>query len=183
MIYGRKVGLRPVEEGDLSLLLHWRNDPQVRPLFFWPFLLSASGQKGWHKALLDDPTRLHFMIVRLADNLTIGAIGLDQIDYRNQTAQLGSMIIAPSERDLGWGTDAALALMRYAFSELNLHRLCGRAYAFNTASIRGCKRGGMKEEGIARQAAFVNGQFHDVVFLAALREEWQENPPPEAFED
>ena len=173
MIIGHKIGLRPVEETDLEMLARWRNHPDTRRMFFTPFLLSLDGQKQWYERLLSNPARLQFMVVRLADGKIIGTIGLDHIDYRNQEAQAGSIIIEPEGRGQSYAVDSVTTLIGYVFSELNLHRLYARAFAFNKAALKMGERAGFRVEGIARQAAFVDGEFHDVVLQAVLREEWQ----------
>lgn len=179
MICGHQVGLRPVEEQDLPLLVRWRNDPRTRANFLTPCLLSLGSQKKWYEGLSKDPTRIQFMIVRLEDNKPIGTIGLSRIDYRNQSAENGPLLIDPSERDRGLALDAARTTVRYIFKELNLHRITLQVYAFNTASLRMVMRVGMRQEGVLRKAAFVNGEFQDVILLGLLREEWQDEGPGE----
>jgi len=175
MLIGDKVGLRPVEEGDLPLLVQWRNRPRTRIKFLAPLLLSVVGQKKWYEALLNDPTRMQFMIVRLEDNVPIGTIGLSHIDYRNQSCEPGSVIIAPSERGQHLAHDAMSILLRYIFYELNLHRAYATVLDFNRNALLGAQALGWKREGVARKAAFVNGEFHDVIYLGLLRKEWQDD--------
>lgn len=172
MIVGERVGLRAIELEDLPLLAEWRNDPCTRPYFFTPFLVSRSGQRAWYEQLLGDRTRMQLMIVHLADQRPIGTVGLDHIDLDNQSAELGSAITAPDERGKHLGPAGSRLLVSHAFCDLNLRRVYARVLAFNTASLNAGRRVGFKHEGVARQAAFVNGQFHDVIYMAILREEW-----------
>jgi len=172
MLIGDKVGLRLVEEEDLPLLARWRNAPQTRLLFFTPFMVSLAAQKKWYEALLNDPTRMQFMILRLEDNVPIGTIGLSHIDYRNQEAEISNPIIDPAESHSQWGNDAVVTLIRYAFKDLNLHRVYSHHYAFDTSSMEQAAELGFQQEVVARKAAFVKGQFHDVIMMALLKEEW-----------
>ena len=178
--YHDTIGLRPVEEEDLVLLARWRNESQTRIMFFTPFLISTSGQKKWYEALLNDHTRTQFMIVRLDNNDTIGTIGLDHIDYRNQNAELGVFIIDPSVRREHLGIAAVHALLGYGFNDLNLRRIYAKVYDFNKPVLDGCPQAGFRREGIARKAAYINGRFHDVVHIGVLREEWLSTQPGEA---
>ena len=173
MIMGDKTGLRPVEETDLELLARWRNDPQIRRMFFTPLLFSLASQRQWYKELVGSSTRMQFMAIRLSDGKTIGTVGFDNIDYRNQNAEMGSLIVDPEERRLHYGIDFAKTLIRYGFHELNLHRIYGRVFAFNNPTITAAEKVGFQVEGIARRAAFAAGEFHDVVLVAILRDEWQ----------
>jgi RimJ/RimL family protein N-acetyltransferase len=172
MIQGKRVVLRPVEERDLALLARWRNAPENRRFFFSPFPINPGGQKKWYEGLLADRSRVMFM-VDSRDGETVGVIGLDKIDWRNQEAEYGQILLDPAHRDLGYAEEAASLMVQYAFDELNLHRLYSIIYAFNQGVIRWSHVAGFKTEGVLRQAAFTGGKFHDKVIVALLREEWE----------
>lgn len=172
MIKGKRVILRPVEERDLLLLARWRNDPENRRFFFSPFLINPGGQKKWYEELLADRNRLILMI-DMVEGKTVGMIGLDKIDWRNQEAESGIFLLDPAERGQGYAEEAGMLMIEYAFNELNLHRLYAVIYDFNRGVIEMAKLFGFKQEGVLRQAAFTGGRFHDKVILGLLREEWQ----------
>lgn len=173
MLYGDKVGLRPVEEEDLPNLVRWRNDPQTRPKFYTPFLISISGQKKWYQGLLKDESRRYFIIVRLEDDVPVGSIGLHLIDDYNRDAHTGPIMIDPMQRGGRLAADAVRTLMQYAFEELNLRRLYFEFLAANQATHQLTVKLGLRHEATARKAVFVNGEFQDVIHMALLREEWQ----------
>jgi len=175
MLIGEKVGLRPVAEADLPLIARWRNHPRTRTKFLTTLLIPVSGQKKWYEKLLNDPTRIQFMIVRLEDNVTVGTIGLNHIDYRNQSFEPCALIIDPEQRGQHLGVDAIRVMLRYAFEELNLQRAASPTLPYNKSAIRWYEELGFKEEGIARKAVYINGQFHDVIHHAMLREEWHDD--------
>jgi len=170
---GKRVVLRPVEERDLALLARWRNDPHNRRFFFSPFLINPGGQKRWYEDLLADRSRLILMIDTV-EGKTVGMIGLNRIDWRNQEAESGMFLLDPEQRGQGYAEEAVMLMTNYAFEELNLHRLYAEIYDFNQGVIAMSKLFGFKEEGVLRQAAFTDGRFHDKVILGLLREEWQE---------
>lgn len=172
MIKGKRVILRPVEERDLPLLARWRNDPENRRFFFSPFLINPGGQKKWYEELLADRNRMILMIDTV-EGKTVGMIGLDKIDWRNQEAENGIFLLDPEERGKGYAEEAGMLMIEYAFNELNLHRLYAVIYDFNRGVIEMAKLFGFKQEGVLRQAAFTGGRFHDKVILGLLREEWQ----------
>jgi len=171
MIRGKHVILRPVEERDLPLLARWRNAPENRRFFFSPFLINPGGQKRWYDELLADRNRLILMVDTI-DGCTVGMIGLDKIDWRNQEAESGLFLLDPEQRGQGYAEEAALLMTNYAFDELNLHRLYAVVYDFNEGVIALCEFFGFQREGVLRQAAYSGGKFHDKVILGLLREEW-----------
>jgi ribosomal-protein-alanine N-acetyltransferase len=63
-------------------------------------------------------------------------------------------------------------MAEYAFSELGLHRLTASAFETNEASKRVLKRIGFVKEGVSRQAAYVDGDWCDLIRYGLLREEW-----------
>ena len=176
MIRGDGIGLRLVLADDLPLIESWRDDESAGAMFYSLALTSETALRNWLVALLGDPTRMRFMIQRLKDGATIGIIGLEHIDYRNQVAELAGLVIAPSERKQGWGAKALDVLLHYSFDDLNLHRLYARIYASNRAGQCVAENAGLQSEGVARQAVFYNWNYEDVVYMAILREEWNNEP-------
>lgn len=171
MIQGKRVVLRPVEERDLPHLARWRNDPENRRFFFSPFLINPGGQKQWYENLLKDRNRIILMI-DTREGQTVGMLGLDKIDWRNQEAESGIYLLDPAERGKGYAEEAGLLMIDYAFRELNLHRLYAVIYEFNRGVIAMAELFGFQREGVLRQSAFSAGKFHDKVILGLLREEW-----------
>jgi RimJ/RimL family protein N-acetyltransferase len=172
MLRGTKVVLRPVEERDLPLLARWRNDPENRKAFFSPFLVNPGAQKQWYEGVLRDGQRVMFMIESM-EGETVGTIGLDGIDWRNQQAQIGQFLLEAEQRQHGYAEDAARVLLQYAFEELNLHRLQAEVYGWNRPVIEWIKFYGFREEGVLREAVFSGGRFQDKVILGLLRADWR----------
>lgn len=173
MICGEGVGLRLVLEEDLVLLNRWQEAELADSMFYSLALLSETGLRSWFKTLLGDPNRMRFMVQRVEDGATIGILGLERIDYRNQTAELAGLVIDPAERRRGWGTKAIETLIRYGFNDLNFNRLFARIYRLNQAAHRVVEKAGFQNEGTLREAVFHNWSYEDVVYWSILREEWK----------
>jgi RimJ/RimL family protein N-acetyltransferase len=170
MIRGKRVLLRPVEERDLQVIVQWRNHPENRRFFFSPLLINPGAQKKWYEDLLADRSRIVFM-VDTPDGQTVGMMGLDRIDWRNQEAEFGMFLFDPENRGNMYAEEAGALLFDYAFEELNLHRLYAIVYAFNEGVLTMAEVAGFRREGVLRQAVFSGGKFHDKVILGMLREE------------
>lgn len=74
----------------------------------------------------------------------------------------------------GYGSDALRTLLRFAFEELNLHRVFLHVFDFNERAIRCYEKVGFRHEGRLRQARFTEGRYVDELVMAVLREEWEE---------
>jgi RimJ/RimL family protein N-acetyltransferase len=80
-----------------------------------------------------------------------------------------------SYRGKGYGVDAIMATMRYAFEELNLVRLDGSMIEYNTQSIAtycGPKLG-WREEGRKKNFFYRKGRFWDQVIVGVTREDYE----------
>ena len=58
--------------------------------------------------------------------------------------------------------------LRYAWDTLNLKRVWLTVFASNERAIASYARAGFEPEGVMRQAAFIGGEWKDVVMMAAL---------------
>lgn len=73
----------------------------------------------------------------------------------------------------GVATEAARAVVRFAFDELNLHRLVTGYYPENTASAKVLRKLGFAVEGYARDYLYINGAWHDSILVGLINENWK----------
>lgn len=62
--------------------------------------------------------------------------------------------------------------LRFAFMELNLHRVTLDVFEYNPRAIRSYEKAGFREEGRRRQLLLRNGRRWDEIEMGILREEW-----------
>jgi [ribosomal protein S5]-alanine N-acetyltransferase len=74
----------------------------------------------------------------------------------------------------GYMPEAVVALCRYAFEDLLLHRLQVSIIPRNTASRRVVEKLGLRDEGVAKRYLEINGTWEDHVRYAITAEEWAE---------
>jgi RimJ/RimL family protein N-acetyltransferase len=148
-------------------LLHRLMDDQP------PQLFSANKHKQRAEADLEPlPTSFTFTIHRLDDDRLIGFIDLAAISFQHGEGWVGMAI---GERDCwgqGYGTDALRLVLRYAFQELDLHRVSLGVFANNPRAIRSYEKAGFRFEGIERQATIREGAYYDTFYMGVLRSEW-----------
>ncbi len=125
------------------------------------------------------------------DSTPIGTIGLHSIDWEARRAEIGYWI-APERHERGYGTEAAELLVGYGFDQLGLHRIAARVFEFNDASRRLLGSVGFTEEGVHRDAEFIDvrksltistahqnaarsedGEFQDTHWYGLLEDEWR----------
>lgn len=163
-----------------GLFAKWGRDSEfVRLLDTDPArLLSVDKYKEWFEKDLVEQQKndeLFFLIRTLEEDLTIGLIGLNGIQWVHGDAWVG---IGLGEREYwgeGYGTDAMRILLRYAFEELNLHRLSLSVFEYNSRAIRSYEKAGFVIEGRVLQFLNRDGRRYDMIFMGILRDEWKES--------
>lgn len=74
----------------------------------------------------------------------------------------------------GYATEAAAAVVRYAFDVLNLHRLETSYQPENTPSGRVLRKLGFVVEGYARDYLLLGGAWSDAILVALINPSWRE---------
>lgn len=74
----------------------------------------------------------------------------------------------------GYTPEGVVAVMRYAFEELDLHRVQIAIVPRNTASRRVVEKIGVRAEGVAERYLEINGTWEDHIRFAMTSEEWDE---------
>ncbi len=96
----------------------------------------------------------------------IGAIGL-HIAKQSSFGELGYWV-SVSRWNRGYCTEAARAILAFAFGDLQLHRVQARHLTRNPASGRVMQKIGMRLEGILREAVRKWGHFEDLALYGVL---------------
>ncbi|MBE3574021.1 MAG: GNAT family N-acetyltransferase [Firmicutes bacterium] len=177
MLTGHLVHLRPVEPEDLDHFMQWVNDPEVTQYlasFSWP--LSRMAEREWvENAAKGGHSDERNLVIETLDGKYLGVIGLRHIDWRNRHAEVGIVIGNKGYWGKGYGTDALRVLARFAFDQLNLHTLTLALFADNLRARRSYEKVGFKPVGTFRQYRYLNGAYHDELFMQLLPEDLKEN--------
>jgi hypothetical protein len=171
VLQGQYVGLRAIEPEDLPTLLHWRNKPEFRRYFREYRELSSNQQQAWfEKFVIADKSTLMFAICALESGELLGACGLCYIDWVNRNADF-SIYIGHDDLyiDTRFTLDAARVMIRYAFDELQLHRLWAEVYDFDQAKKSFFIQMGFQQEGCFRDTCWTEGAWHNSVFYSLLQ--------------
>jgi RimJ/RimL family protein N-acetyltransferase len=173
MIPGKKVRLRAYREDDLKNSLAAVNNSAVTRYLQFMRPVSQHQERAWLEGTMrgEHPDSINYAI-ESTDSEYLGGVGLMHIDRRNRSAELGILIGRPEDWGKGFGTEAALLMLRHGFEELNLHRIHLRVYNYNERGTKSYVKLGFKEEGRMREAHFRHGSWHDVVFMGILAPEF-----------
>ena len=94
--------------------------------------------------------------------------------FGHATHEIG-WVISSGHQGRGYATEAARALMDFAFNKLRCHRVVATCQPENAASWRVMERLGMRREAHFRQALHQkNGMWWDEYFYALLADEYRQ---------
>ncbi|MHA2180196.1 MAG: GNAT family N-acetyltransferase [Promethearchaeota archaeon] len=175
MLKGERITLGPVKRENIDLYLKWFNDPEITQYLSMFRPMTRMMEEDWIENLKNRDDTIVFAI-NINDEISsekhIGNCGIHAIDWKNRVAEVGITIGEKDHQNKGYGTEAMEMLLTYAFKTVNLNRIQLRVYEFNRRAISSYNKIGFVEEGRMRQAVFINGEYHDVIFMSVLKEEW-----------
>jgi len=172
-IKGKVVTLRAIEEKDQDLLRDMVNDPEIEKMIGgYSFPVSSYQQMSWFESNINNQNHLR-LIIETDEDGAIGFANIVDIDWKNRSAFHGIKIANKKFRSRGIGTDTVMAVMKYAFEELQLNRLDGTIIKYNEPSRKlYCDKCGWIVEGTKRQAVFKQNEYHDELIVGILKEEY-----------
>lgn len=173
-IKGKKVTLRAIEEEDLELLREMMNDSEIEKMVGgYAFPISTKQQNDWFKSFANSQNNLRLIIETETDG-AMGLVNLLNIDWKNRTADHGLKIANKRFKSRGIGVDTVMAIMKYAFEELQLNRLNGSILEYNEMSKKlYLDKCGWEIEGVRRKAIFKRNAYHDELIVGILKEEYE----------
>ncbi len=166
-LQGKKTVLRPLGKStDLDLCLKWFNDPEVIQFVRRTLPMYEMQEEEWFNNLHKRNNNITLGIATKSESRLIGTMGLHDIEWVDRTATTGACI---GEKELwgkGYGSDAKMALLHYAFLRLNLRKIYSRVFAFNERSIRYSLKCGYEIEARLKDHVYYDGEYHDLVILS-----------------
>lgn len=121
----------------------------------------------------DEERDLFSFAIRVkADDRLIGFARLFGVEWTHGVGRGLIGIGDPNDRRRGYGGEALQMLLRYAFDELNLHRINASTFEHNAGAIDFLKRNNFVLEVTRREAIQRDGRFWDFLGFGLLRDEW-----------
>ena len=124
----------------------------------------------WISSRLAAGEQAVFAVARQSDHAFLGVIGLI-LNQTDSNAEMGYWIGKPYWNQ-GYGTEAAGAVLKYAFEQLGLNRVFAAHYRRNLASGRIMEKIGMTYEGRLRQHLKKWDNFEDMEYYGILKSEY-----------
>ncbi len=168
-----RLVLRDHEEADWEAVHRYASDPEVVRYMDWgpntedetkEFIKrSIAGQK-------EQPRKSYGLsIVLKEDDRLVGGCGINISDPNNREGWIG-YCLNRSFWGQGYGTETGIALIKFGFDQLNLHRIFALCDPANAASIHVLEKASMQREGHLRERKLRRGIWHDELLYAIISE-------------
>ncbi|MFL6023155.1 MAG: GNAT family N-acetyltransferase [Marmoricola sp.] len=168
-----RLRLRPVSSADAEdlyalhsnafVLRYWDAPPWTDPARAESFVASS-------QQLAADGTGARVVVERLGDGVFLGWCGVSRWNPDYRSASLG-YCFAERAWGHGYATEAAGALLDWAFSTWPLNRVQSETDTRNLASARVLEKLGFQHEGTLREDCVVDGDVSDSWVYGLLRRE------------
>lgn len=174
-IHTERLMLRDFHQTDLQAVHEYAVDPEVvKYMPFGPNTIEDS-QSFIDRAInrrMEDPRRdFELAIVLKSEDKLIGGCRIHKASKTE--AHLG-YILNRGYWGNEYATEAAMAMVEFAFSELGVHRVYSNCHPDNVGSIRVLEKVGMTLEGRRREYMMFHGEYSDTLLYSILEQEWKE---------
>ncbi|MGH8005200.1 MAG: GNAT family N-acetyltransferase [Limisphaerales bacterium] len=167
--------LRRFVDSDLPAIFAYRNDPEVARYQSWS-VTDETGLKDFIQSQksLQPGTPGEWFQFAIELKETKELIGDCALKVNKEDTCLGEIGFTLSRKYQGRGfaAEAVSALLDYAFTKLELHRIIAITDCENAGSVRLLERLGMRREGHFIQSVWNKGEWRDEYQYAILRDEW-----------
>ncbi|MFN8657042.1 MAG: GNAT family N-acetyltransferase [Candidatus Obscuribacterales bacterium] len=175
LIETANLQLRDFKQTDWKEVHKYSVDPEVVKYMEWGPNTTEQTLAFIDRVLLaqraNPRTIFEFAVIHREEERLIGACGIRVAQFDPRQADLG-YCFNRSYWGLGFGSEAAQALIDFGFDKLKLHRAWATCDAENVGSARVLRKCGMRQEGHFIKDKNIKGHWRDTLLFAMLREEW-----------
>jgi RimJ/RimL family protein N-acetyltransferase len=174
ILYGERVRLTALTADDLTAVGQWYEDSCfVRHLDAPPAKPRTENDlKKWMEKMQESSNDYLFAIRPIDGDDLLGFVELDGVLWSHGVCGL-SIGIAPARQGEGHGQEAMRLALRFAFDELNLHRVQLTVFSYNARAIALYEKLGFTHEGTFREFLHRDSRRHDMHLYGLLRREWE----------
>lgn len=177
LIEGKKINLRKFISSDAEDIYLNVKDKEIAGRAWkipYPYPKSAADEFINYAQRMLREKRAYILGIEFKENKKIiGVISINNIDSENKKALLGYWL---GKKYWGTGimTEALGLILKFAFDDLNLHRVESQPFETNLASRRILEKNGFVYEGTDREVKLINKKWINVVRYGILEGEYKD---------
>ena len=178
-LHTARLRLRPFDDADADVLFAMHSSAHV--LRFWDAPPWSDRSRAARfitacRQMAEEGTGTRLAVDRISDGAFLGWCSLTRWSPDHRSAAMGYCF-----EDAAWGhgyaTEAARALLQWAFDTLELNRVQAETDTRNAASARVLEKLGFVREGMLREDCVVNGEVSDSWVYGLIRRDWPSSEP------
>jgi len=170
--------LRPVSLENADAIFKYRSDSITNKFQGWiPKTINDVYEFIKHRVASEIDvvgTWFQFTINLLENNKLIGDVGIHFFDFDKQQVEIG-FTLDKNQHGKGYATECVTAMINFLIEKLNKRRIIASIDPGNVNSIKLVERLGFRKEAHFKESIFANGQWHDDLVYAILKNEWMKN--------
>lgn len=173
MLKGESVTLRALEPADAEALYTWHLDHEFSVL---DGVIYPTSRASWDEFVAKRVTPSFDGVVlgiEIEPVELIGYVSLKRTKAEERSADFG-IAIRKENWSQAYGRDVTITILRFAFNEMNLHRVTLTVLDYNERAQRLYKACGFREEGRLREAKYRDGRYCDEIVMGILKREFCE---------
>ena len=170
-----RLRLRPFTEADSAalyalhssarVLRYWDSPPWSEPARAARFVAAC-------RLMAEEGSGARLAIDRTSDGTFLGWCSLTRWSPDYRSAAMG-YCLSEAAWGHGYATEAARAVLQWAFDALDLNRVQAETDTRNAASARVLEKLGFVREGTLREDCIVNGEVSDSWVYGLIRSQWR----------
>ena len=174
-IEGDTLALRDFDESYLTQFKEWMNDKDYRKYSRQEVPIMMASQHQWYSSIQGSNQSINFSVWYKPENKLIAFAGIFNINWIDRNAEIGYGIGDKNYWGKGLGSEMVSLIVKYAFEELNLHRIYATIIDGNVSSRRCLEKTGFTLEGTRKDDTFLDGKYVDKFYYALLAPEYFKN--------
>ena len=171
---GEKISLHTFEFTDKEVeeITRWNNNQQnLTNTGRGSHISTMTSVKEYiEKTLKNEKIRAFAIRLGLDGNL-IGTCDIE-IESDPSNCVIGILIGDEEKQSKGYGTEVVKLLIKFAFDDLNAHRVHLTAREDNERAIKCYKKAGFVLCGVEHETQWSQGRWHNIVHMEILRDKW-----------
>ncbi|MCI0393914.1 MAG: GNAT family N-acetyltransferase [Chloroflexi bacterium] len=179
ILQGEKVRLTAVTKDDLPAIARWYEDAAFGRLSDAAPAMPRSAEQWakWLEEQQGDKNVFLFGIRPVNGNELLGYADINGILWTHGNGWIGIGLGDRGSWGKGYGREAMALILKFAFDELNLHRVQLTVFSYNERAIALYEKLGFTREGVYREHLLRDGRRYDMLLYGLLHREWAGHPP------
>ncbi len=162
MINTVRMTMRPATEADIAMIMALEQHPD-NCNYVW------QGTFEQHRSEISDEDYFLWVFQLKNSAQTVG-YSLSKIDRKSDVFELRRIVI--DDKGKGYGEEALRAIIKYAFTALNVNRFWLDVYPDNQVAINLYEKLNMQRDGILRQSYKSSTGYRDQIIYSLLKSEY-----------